>query len=155
MNTSLDRGADELTQTLNHYVGDIVEEVLVFGGDVLKFAGDALLVLWKVERCHLNDIITLALKCSFSIQQEYGVRDTEVGLELRVKIGLSAGHISKVVIGDNRQQHFVVTGRAVDEVRLAQNLAKASEIILSPNCWELCDRNLIEVERIKNERAVK
>lgn len=25
MNTSLDRGADELTQTLNRYVGDIVE----------------------------------------------------------------------------------------------------------------------------------
>ncbi|XP_070604681.1 adenylate cyclase type 10 [Erythrolamprus reginae] len=155
MNTSLDRGADELTQTLNHYMGDIVEEVLVFGGDVLKFAGDALLALWKVERCHLNEIITLALKCSFSIQQEYGVRDTEVGLELRVKIGLSAGHISKVVIGDNRRQHFVVTGRAVEEVRLAQNLAKAGEIIMSPNCWELCDRNLIEVEKIKNERAVK
>ncbi|KAL7984711.1 hypothetical protein Chor_003281, partial [Crotalus horridus] len=116
---------------------------------------DALLALWKVERCHLNEIITLALKCSFSIQQEYGVRDTEVGLELRVKIGLSAGHISKVVIGDNRRQHFVVTGRAVEEVRLAQNLAKASEIILSPNCWELCDRNLIDVEKIKNERAVK
>ncbi|KAM3841795.1 adenylate cyclase type 10 [Vipera latastei] len=155
MNTSLDRGADELTQTLNRYVGDIVEEILVFGGDVLKFAGDALLVLWKVERCHLNEIITLALKCSFSIQQEYGVRDTEVGLELRVKIGLSAGHISKVVTGDNRRQYFVVTGRAVEEVRLAQNLAKASEIIMSPNCWELCDRNLIEVEKIKNERAVK
>ncbi|XP_032082714.1 adenylate cyclase type 10 [Thamnophis elegans] len=155
MNTSLDRGADELTQTLNHYMGDIVEEVLVFGGDVLKFAGDALLAIWKVERCHLNEIITLALKCSFSIQQEYGVRDTEVGLELRVKIGVSAGHITKVVIGDNRRQHFVVTGRAVEEVRLAQNLAKASEIILSPNCWELCDRNLIEVEKIKNERAVK
>lgn len=49
----------------------------------------------------------------------------------------------------------MVTGRAVEEVRLAQNLAKASEIILSPNCWELCDRNLIEVEKIKNERAVK
>lgn len=54
---------------------------------VLLFPGDALLALWKVERCHLNEIITLALKCSFSIQQEYGVRDTEVGLELRVKIG--------------------------------------------------------------------
>ncbi|XP_062989255.1 adenylate cyclase type 10 [Elgaria multicarinata webbii] len=155
MNTNLDRGADELTQALNHYVGDIVEEVLVFGGDVLKFAGDALLALWKVERCHINDIITLALKCSVSIQQEYGVRDTEVGLELRVKIGLSAGHISKVVVGDHRHQYFLVIGRAVDEVRLAQNLAKASEIILSPNCWELCDRNLIEVERIQDERAVK
>ncbi|XP_033006969.1 adenylate cyclase type 10 [Lacerta agilis] len=155
MTTNLDRSADELTLALNNYVGDIVEEVLVFGGDVLKFAGDALLALWKVERCHINDIITLALKCSFSIQQEYGVRDTEVGLELRVKIGLSAGHISKVVVGDNRHQYFLVIGRAVDEVRLAQNLAKASEIILSPNCWELCDRKLIEVEKIKDERAVK
>lgn len=51
------------------------------------FLGDALLALWRVERCHIHDIITLALKCSFSIQQEFGVRDTEVGLELRVKIG--------------------------------------------------------------------
>lgn len=25
MNTNLDHGADQLTQTLNHYVGDIVE----------------------------------------------------------------------------------------------------------------------------------
>uniref|UniRef100_A0A8C3SYP8 Adenylate cyclase 10 n=1 Tax=Chelydra serpentina TaxID=8475 RepID=A0A8C3SYP8_CHESE len=117
--------------------------------------GDALLALWKVQRNQLSDIITLALKCSLRIQEEYGVRETEVGLELRVKIGLSAGHISKVVVGDNKHQYFLVIGRAVDEVRLAQNLAKASEVILSPNCWELCNRNMIEIERIKDERAVK
>ncbi|KAM7162914.1 adenylate cyclase type 10 [Macrochelys suwanniensis] len=155
MDTNLDRGADQLTQTLNHYVGDIVEEVLIYGGDILNFAGDALLALWKVQRNQLSDIITLALKCSLRIQEEYGVRETEVGLELRVKIGLSAGHISKVVVGDNKHQYFLVIGRAVDEVRLAQNLAKASEVILSPNCWELCNRNMIEIERIKDERAVK
>ncbi|XP_067388626.1 adenylate cyclase type 10 [Emydura macquarii macquarii] len=155
MDTALDCGADQLTQTLNHYVGDIVEEVLIYGGDILNFAGDALLALWKVERSQLSDIITLALKCSLRIQEEYGVRETEVGLELRVKIGLSAGHISKVVVGDKKHQYFLVIGRAVDEVRLAQNLAKASEVILSPNCWELCNRNMIEIERIKDQRAVK
>ncbi|KAL8178120.1 UNVERIFIED_CONTAM: hypothetical protein K2H54_030251 [Gekko kuhli] len=140
--TNLESGADQLTQTLNRYVGDIVE-------------GDALLVLWRVSRQHINDIITLALKCSLRIQQDYGVRDTEVGLELRVKIGISAGHISKVVVGDNRHQYFLVIGRAVDEVRLAQNLAKAGEIILSPNGWELCHRKLIEFRKIPDERAVK
>ncbi|CAM5134261.1 unnamed protein product [Eretmochelys imbricata] len=155
MDTSLDRGADQLTQTLNHYVGDIVEQVLIYGGDILNFAGDALLALWQVQRSQLSDIITLALKCSLRIQEEYGVRETEVGLELRVKIGLSAGHISKVVVGDNKHQYFLVIGRAVDEVRLAQNLAKASEVILSPNCWELCNRSMIEIERIKDQRAVK
>ncbi|XP_077188740.1 adenylate cyclase type 10-like isoform X2 [Paroedura picta] len=153
--TNLESGADQVTQTLNRYVGDIVEEVLVFGGDILNFAGDALLALWRVNRRYINDIITLALKCSLKIQQDYGVRDTEVGLELRVKIGVSAGHISKVVVGDHRHQYFLVIGRAVDEVRLAQNLAKAGEIILSPNGWELCQRKIIEIRRIPNERAVK
>nr|XP_056717177.1 adenylate cyclase type 10-like [Euleptes europaea] len=153
--SSFDYGADQLTETLNQYVGDIVEEVLIFGGDILKFAGDAILALWKVYRRHINDIITLALKCSLSIQQEYGVHETDVGLTMRVKLGLSAGHISKVIVGDNKHQHFVVIGRAVDEVRLAQNLAKAGEIILSPNCWELCHRKLIVVEKIPDERAVK
>ncbi|KYO24355.1 adenylate cyclase type 10 isoform D [Alligator mississippiensis] len=155
MDTSMEHGADQLTQTLNHYVGDIVEEVLIHGGDILNFAGDALLALWRVERVHLSHIITLALQCSLSIQEAYGVRETEVGQELRVKIGLSAGHISKVVVGDNKHQYFLVIGRAVDEVRLAQSLANASEVILSPNCWELCDRNMIETERIKGQRAVK
>uniref|UniRef100_A0A674ITW7 Guanylate cyclase domain-containing protein n=1 Tax=Terrapene triunguis TaxID=2587831 RepID=A0A674ITW7_9SAUR len=121
----------------------------------LSSPGDALLALWKVQRSQLSDIITLALKCSLRIQEEYGVRETEVGLTLRVKIGLSAGHISKVVVGDNKHQYFLVIGRAVDEVRLAQNLAKASEVILSPNCWELCNRNMIEIERIKDQRAMK
>ncbi|XP_077175485.1 adenylate cyclase type 10-like isoform X2 [Paroedura picta] len=107
MSSNLDYGADQLTQTLNQYVGDIVEEVLNFGGDILKFAG------------------------------------------------LSAGHISKVIVGNNKHQHFVVIGRAVDEVRLAQNLAQAGEIILSPNCWELCHRKLIVVEKIPDVRAVK
>nr|XP_056700692.1 adenylate cyclase type 10-like [Euleptes europaea] len=154
-NTNLESGADQLTQTLNRYVGDIVEEVMVFGGDILNFAGDALLALWRVNRRHINDIIILVLKCSLRIQQEYGVRDTEVGLELRLKIGISAGHISKVVVGDNRHQYFLVIGRAVDEVRLAQNLAKAGEIILSPNGWELCHRKLIEIQKIPHERSVK
>lgn len=56
----------------------------------LPSTGDALLALWKVERSQLSDIITLALKCSLRIQEEYGVRETEVGLELRVKIGTVA-----------------------------------------------------------------
>ncbi|XP_065450147.1 adenylate cyclase type 10-like [Chrysemys picta bellii] len=153
--TSLDCGAEQLTQTLNHYVGDIVEKVLIYGGDILKCAGDALLALWRVQRSQMSDIITLALKCSLRIQKEYGVRETEVGLKLQVKIGLSSGHISKVVVGDNKHQYFLVLGQAVDEVRLAQNLAKASEVILSPNCWELCNRNMIEIETIKDQRSVK
>ncbi|XP_069840947.1 adenylate cyclase type 10 [Dendropsophus ebraccatus] len=148
-------GADELTRTLNSYMGDIVDHVLVAGGDILNFAGDALLALWKVRRDQLSEVITLAVQCSMNIQETCAIRDTPVGVELRVKIAISAGRLSQIVVRNRTQEFFVVVGRAVDDVRLAEGLAKASSIILSPNAWDLCDRNNIVTERILNERAVK
>ncbi|MEE6488996.1 hypothetical protein FKM82_015458, partial [Ascaphus truei] len=89
------------------------------------------------------------------IQEKCGVRETEVGVDLRVKIAIAAGRISQIVVGSREQEYFVVIGRAVDEVRLAERLAEPSSIILSPNAWELCDRNTIATEKIPNERAVR
>lgn len=60
-----------------------------------------------------------------------------------------------MIVGDEISQYFVVIGRAVDEVRLAEGLAVASTIILSPNAWELCERDNIAIDPIENERAVK
>ncbi|XP_015214518.2 adenylate cyclase type 10 [Lepisosteus oculatus] len=148
-------GADQLTRTLNSYIGEIVTHILAAGGDILNYAGDAILALWKVERMQLSDVISLAVKCSLNIQDQCGIRETEVGCQLRVKIGISAGKLSKVIMGDKVSEYFVVIGRAVDEVRLAEGLAVASTIILSPNAWELCDRDNIATDPIENERAVK
>ncbi|XP_063060987.1 adenylate cyclase type 10-like [Engraulis encrasicolus] len=148
-------GADELTRTLNSYIGDIVTHILAAGGDILNYAGDAILALWTVERSLLSEVISLVVKCSLNIQDNCGVRETAVGSVLRVKIGISAGKLSKVIMGNEENQYFVVIGRAVDEVRLAEGLAVAGNIILSPNAWELCDRANIAVDFIENERAVK
>ncbi|XP_023562081.1 adenylate cyclase type 10 [Octodon degus] len=153
----MDRGAEQLVDILNHYISAIVEKVLLFGGDILKFAGDALLALWKVERKQLNNIITVVVKCSLEIHSLFINKELEEeeGLDIRVKIGLSAGHITMVVFGDERHNYFLVTGQAVEDVRNAQNMAQMNDVILSPNCWQLCDRNMIEIERIPEQRAVK
>ncbi|XP_062457255.1 adenylate cyclase type 10-like [Rhea pennata] len=152
---SLERGADELTQTLNDYMGDIVEELLGFGGDILKFAGDAVLVLWRVRETQLRDTISLVLQCCRQIQEKYSVRDTDVGLKLRLKIGISAGHMSLLTVGDRKEQHFLILGKAVGEVWQAQNLASASDVILSASCWELCNQSQVKSKRVKGQGAVK
>ncbi|XP_019064466.1 adenylate cyclase type 10 isoform X5 [Fukomys damarensis] len=152
----MDRGAEQLVDILNHYISAIVEKVLLFGGDILKFAGDALLALWKVERKQLKNTITVVVKCSLEIHGLFDEKEMEEeGLDIQVKIGLSAGHITMVVFGDERRNYFLVTGQAVDDVRLAQNLAQMNDVILSPNCWQLCDRNMVEMEKIPDQRAVK
>ncbi|XP_059944594.1 adenylate cyclase type 10 [Mesoplodon densirostris] len=151
----MDRGAEQLVEILNHYISAIVEKVLIFGGDILKFAGDALLALWKVERRQLKNIITVVIKCSLEIHGLFETQESEEGLDVRVKIGLAAGHITMLVFGDETRNYFLVIGQAVDDVRLAQNMAQMNDVILSPNCWQLCDRSMIEIERIPDQRAVK
>lgn len=69
--------------------------------------------------------------------------------------GLAAGHISMLVFGDETRNFFLVIGQTVNDVRLAQNMAHMNDVILSPNCWQLCDRSMIEIERIPDQRAVK
>ncbi|XP_054076973.1 adenylate cyclase type 10-like, partial [Rissa tridactyla] len=41
--SGVDRGTDELAQTLNEYLCDILEEFLIFGGDILKHINKVLL----------------------------------------------------------------------------------------------------------------
>ncbi|XP_036442923.1 adenylate cyclase type 10-like [Colossoma macropomum] len=155
LSSKKDYGADELTHTLNSYIGDVVSQILADGGDILNYAGDAILALWAVERSQLSEVITLAIRCGLNIQDKCGIRETEVGCQLRVKIGISAGKLSKVIVGDKTSQYYVVIGRAVDEVRLAESLAVAGTVILSPNAWELCNRQNLAIDHIENERPVK
>uniref|UniRef100_A0A8C7GYB2 Guanylate cyclase domain-containing protein n=1 Tax=Oncorhynchus kisutch TaxID=8019 RepID=A0A8C7GYB2_ONCKI len=144
-------GADEFTRPLNSYIGETVSRKLA-----VVSLSDAILALWTVERVQLSEVISLVVKCSLNIQDQCGVREMEVGCQLKVKIGISAGKLSKVIVGGEISQYFVVIGRAVDEVRLAEGLAVASTIILSPNAWELCEieresRVGVQVRCIKRE----
>ncbi|XP_064217136.1 adenylate cyclase type 10-like isoform X3 [Aotus nancymaae] len=150
-----ERDMDKLAYIFSYYISDIVEHVLCFGGDILNITGNVLLALWRVEQNQLSDIITLVAKCSLEIQEKFGIYHTREGQDLQLKIGLSAGQISQVIFGDERQQYLLVTGRDVDDVQLAQRLAQANEIVLSWNCWMLCEQYMFEVEVMREDEAVK
>uniref|UniRef100_A0A8C6D7C1 Guanylate cyclase domain-containing protein n=1 Tax=Moschus moschiferus TaxID=68415 RepID=A0A8C6D7C1_MOSMO len=124
-------------------------------GDILNITGNVLLALWTVEQNQLSDIITLVAKCSLEIQEKFGIYHTREGQDLQLKIGLSAGRISQVIVGDEQRQYLLVIGRDVDDVQLAQRLAQANEIVLSWNCWKLCEQYMFEVEIMREDEAVK
>lgn len=58
-------------------------------------------------------------------------------------------------MGDEQRQYLLVIGQDVDDVQLAQRLAQANEIVLSWNCWTLCEQYMFEVEIMKEDEAVK
>uniref|UniRef100_A0A8C7EI21 Adenylate cyclase 10 n=1 Tax=Nothoprocta perdicaria TaxID=30464 RepID=A0A8C7EI21_NOTPE len=146
--TSLDQGADELTQTLNRYMA--LEGLYLLGAFCVPLLslGDAVLVLWRVRQAQLRDTISLVLQCSQRIQQKYGMRQTDVGLKLRLKIGISAGRMSFVTVGDQKELRFLIFGQAVGDAWQAQNAANASDIILSARGWELCNQTRVRTRRL-------
>lgn len=42
-------GAETLTAVLNDYFGRVIDSIEESGGDLVKFAGDALLALWPAQ----------------------------------------------------------------------------------------------------------
>ncbi|XP_074936347.1 adenylate cyclase type 10-like [Phalacrocorax aristotelis] len=150
-----ERGTDELVQTLNCYLCDILEEVLTFGGDILKFAGDAVLVLWRTSHRELAKTISLVLQCSRQIQKKYGSRDTPVGQKVRLKIGISAAPMSLVVFGDRDWRYFCICGQALHEVCEAHELADPGDVVLSATSWELCEQHRLRTKHLAGKRAVK
>ncbi|XP_065512775.1 uncharacterized protein LOC136001947 [Caloenas nicobarica] len=88
--SGIDRGTDELAEMPNNYLADITEEMLCFGGDVLKFARDAVLVLWRTTAEEVARTFSLVLQCSQQVQKKYGSCDTNVGQKLGLKIGATS-----------------------------------------------------------------
>ncbi|KAM6032732.1 adenylate cyclase type 10-like isoform 3-T3 [Theristicus caerulescens] len=140
--SSADRGTDELAQTLNCYMSDILK-------------GDAVLVLWRTPPQELAKTISLVLQCSQQIQKKHGSRNTRVGLKLQLKIGISAGPMSLLIVGGGRRQYFCIYGQALAEVCEAEELAQAGEVILSATAWELCEQRRLRTQRLAGKRAVK
>ncbi|PSN41912.1 hypothetical protein C0J52_06827 [Blattella germanica] len=78
-------GTYRLSATLNNYIGSMVEVIYSFGGDVLKFSGDAFLAAWKVNRNDLiYKVIHNVIDCALLIQKSLGKYETDVKVLLTV-----------------------------------------------------------------------
>ncbi|KZC13508.1 Adenylate cyclase type 10, partial [Dufourea novaeangliae] len=77
-------GPSKLTETLNSYIGAMVQEILSHNGDVLKFSGDAFIVMWKLnEGMMMRDLAIEAMQTACIIQKHFGTYETEVGVTLK------------------------------------------------------------------------
>lgn len=78
-------GTEQLTKTLNEYMSNLVSELISYDGDILKFAGDAILTMWRVDGLlAMRAAVEHAIRCALSIQSRRGTYETSVGVILKV-----------------------------------------------------------------------
>ncbi|HEY9857851.1 MAG TPA: adenylate/guanylate cyclase domain-containing protein [Stenomitos sp.] len=131
-------GAEELSRILNGYFGALIDTVEGHGGDIVKFAGDALLVVWPDDGVGLEQTTLRAAKCALAMQ---GVmhehRLSEGGEKLRLRVGLGSGELSLTYVGGLRHRwEVLLTGEPIARVGRACQQASPGEVVLTPTAWE-------------------
>lgn len=128
-------GIYRLTATLNAYIGAIVEVIYFYGGDVLKFSGDAFLAMWKADpSVCMYKVIHEVIVCALFIQATLGRFETEVNVLLKVKLAISCGNMSFSIIGDDIK-HYVIMGQAINDVKAAEHASVSGDVIIAPKAW--------------------
>jgi len=140
-------GVEKLARILNEYFGQMINLIYEYGGDVVKFAGDAVIAVWPIpsdaedgnaaSEADLRKWTLRAAECAFKIKGTLLNYQAD-GSTLFLKCSLGTGRIWESHIGGvfNRWE-FVLVGKPLVEIGIANQLAKAGDIVACPSAWEL------------------
>jgi class 3 adenylate cyclase/tetratricopeptide (TPR) repeat protein len=128
------RGAEDLNDVLNFFCGHIAHTIESHGGDLIRFAGDAVLGLWP-----LNEDATGALRaaqCSLRIQEVLAESEPPNGLRLPLRAGLGVGEVLCATVGGvEGRWELLVAGPALADAVGAVSVAAPGETLLSASVW--------------------
>jgi class 3 adenylate cyclase len=129
-------GVEELTELLNGCFGQLVQLVADHGGDVVKFAGDALFALWPADE-GLPEVTAQAARCGLAMQRVLHASELAAGTHLSVRIGIGAGQVSAAHLGGELNRwEFVVGGPAISQTCTVEHLARPGDVVLSPEALD-------------------
>ena len=99
-------GSELLGKILNDFFDPLLRMVDRWGGDVIKFSGDALTIIWPIcdienASTGMDDAVCRASACCNEIHEKLDNFDTKVaGADpLRLHIGVGAGHVTLLSLG--------------------------------------------------------
>lgn len=132
------QGAHAISSAVNAYLRQLLLIVKRFGGDVVKFAGDAILVVWEGNAEQLETNALLACQCAFSMQQEAGSFAVPHTTDLcfRIHCGISCGSLESEIFAAPSTTHMqrlyhCVGGEALQDLSHLVNLAQSGQVCVS------------------------
>ncbi|MGH2521715.1 MAG: AAA family ATPase, partial [Anaerolineales bacterium] len=135
-------GPEELTRLLNAYFSRMITLIEAEGGEVVKFSGDALTVMFPAASEDLSLATRRAWQAAQSMQaamSEFATLQTSVGpVALGMKIGIGAGEVVAARVGGvSGRWEYLIAGDPLRQVAQAEHQAGRGEIVLSPEAAAL------------------
>eukprot|EP00928_Gymnodinium_smaydae_P033690 TRINITY_DN24068_c0_g2_i1.p1 TRINITY_DN24068_c0_g2~~TRINITY_DN24068_c0_g2_i1.p1 ORF type:complete len:1203 (-),score=184.12 TRINITY_DN24068_c0_g2_i1:187-3795(-) len=144
------QGAERIGATINGFFGPVIDIVHQHGGDIIKFSGDALTIVWVAEDLsgrrdahgetyHVEACAAAARFCN-EVQErivEFGATSVP-GCSLTMHIGVGFGDVALLQVGGLLGRwEYCVAGNALDQISIAEPLAASGETVVSPQVRSL------------------
>ena len=132
-------GSETLTAIINDYFSKLVSVVAAYGGEVIAFAGDALVAIWVAgDEQGLREAAFAAAACAASIRTDLDNYDAGDGNRLSLRQGLGAGPLFGVHVGGVADKWFyVLAGEAMLQTVAAVLATDPGEVVASQQFSDL------------------
>jgi class 3 adenylate cyclase len=148
-------GAELLNEYINSFFEQLIDVVLASGGDIIKFAGDAMQVIWRVpetitseragtrveppnqflyglEIAGLPELVLQAARCCLAMLTKFHGFTPTKGVSLALHMGIGAGFIDGFIVGGIQNKwEFFIAGEPIEQMSEAGEIATSGELALS------------------------
>jgi len=157
-------GIEKLADNVNTCLHFLITKITAAGGDIFKFAGDALICVWppkfediqdvEKQKKELPNTLRRVINCALSIQrgelpscassgsEKNSSHNTVQVKRLRVKFGIGVGSCGVLIVGGERNRcEYLACGDAFAQAFLCENNCKPNDVVISSKCYDLLMNN--------------
>jgi class 3 adenylate cyclase len=130
------QGAETLSVLLDDVFGRLIDRVRGRGGDVVKFAGDALIAAWPFASADPAQATLQAVQCAVEARAELHGKTVAADTTLGLHMGIAAGSGSVLHLGgQDGTFRPLVGGPVMAAAEAASRRAAAGSIVLTAQAW--------------------
>jgi class 3 adenylate cyclase/tetratricopeptide (TPR) repeat protein len=138
-------GAEEVTDVMNATFAALLDVAYAEGGGLLKFGGDALLLLYDGEN-HTRRAARAAFEMRRTLRAIGRPRTSAGAITLRMHAGIHTGTFQFFLVGESHRE-LLVTGPAATRTVEMEAASEAGEILLSPEAAAQLDADSLGEEK--------
>ncbi len=150
--------AAQLVQFLNRYLGVLTDIILMSGGTLDKYQGDAIIAFWNAPLevpNHPRVAVQAALECQQKLAELADEFYRDYGIQVKTRIGLHTGQVNVGNFGSKARFDYTIIG---DAANLASRLEGVNKVfgtqILISGSTQAALQNSIPSRRLGTVRVV-
>ena len=138
---------------LNHYFEILISIISNNGGDIIKFVGDGIFIVWspdydenennKFSVSEYNENMRIcaikAIQCAMDLHKKLFHQELTNGYTFNIKTGIGIGDITLIVVGgyDNSYEYICLGPSILDAMLCEKKAIKSEDIIISESVYKI------------------